>query len=1018
MKPKRGPRRRNNFLRDVTIKSSIVNDNIVHKNVRARTKDDYDRQLENWDDFVERWGPDKSATRLKDLKEFMFRLGVSMRENKNLKPDETMAQKGVGGYWKHFTAAYQKHRGPLAADHILSVTHLLQPGGELYVDLNLVPDSGPRKHATELVFIMIGKFLWTLDWKVFARPCFRVDLWAVISAKIFTSSRMSDYIESSSRSGTGTGLYYKDITLIVFRNEHGRSEFAIQLTKFLKGHSSKSSKLPQCDLHEGDFWGPQPLFMNPIMFLLVIFCAKGALREYHGMEGLSKLLDLEVSEHPGFKCIQWDRTVLDLPVFSSASGSILKAATVSGALRELGIRSGCPEPPTLHDFRAEGLTKMDMNPNYTETQRQRVAGHENNKMHQQHYAARNAGVDTQATYLGKQPREINTGKLFRHLEVPWEPALWQTLPLAEREELERSKEYKDRRQELVSLKSGSSDMDTKEEGSSLDESKDVHPRPNAKPRRSLKSLEIKKLREYWKRNKTEAVAGSEEYVCRGVNLPFSRLRPILPIRRRLAELLGTPASLRSETGRETLECLVRLYESRSEVHRPGLEMCLCARPRSQLHVYQCTKRRQLFAEFCFFCNEWLYEPEAWEKHCRSHITQGHVPLEMAWEKIEGTFLPGYCPFCVGDGRRPAAERLVQFCDKKSWESHIWEHRIDWRIRCPDSRCDKEFESQEPFVYHMYDLHRIPRELFWNRGLKRKASTDLDGIPGQKFKVEKLFDNGAVYFESCTVQDMKKEAEKTYRMLAYTFLLLLPFAIGHSWVEQLRRLGLNGTMIGDVGYMRGAIPRLDPAFNDLKQQHLLPPPGRNASLGILPSDPICRDTQQTPGQFHPNRPPLKAWPGDIIALQHQENGHVTLPENTPHKPRKSVLWIYGTSLPSDNDRLLSIHHVWDASGKGGDGRGVLLATRQFDDGRCYQINDGPISVERQKAYPKVPTDPQGADLWCQSDLRLPMNIRDHYTIYWVWEWPTIATDKVPWGAHGNLYEFISNRSLWPGLEQAP
>lgn len=52
MKPKRGPRRRNNFLKDVTIKSSIVNDDIVHRNVRARTKDDYDRQLENWDDLL------------------------------------------------------------------------------------------------------------------------------------------------------------------------------------------------------------------------------------------------------------------------------------------------------------------------------------------------------------------------------------------------------------------------------------------------------------------------------------------------------------------------------------------------------------------------------------------------------------------------------------------------------------------------------------------------------------------------------------------------------------------------------------------------------------------------------------------------------------------------------------------------------------------------------------------------------------------------------------------------------
>ena len=52
MKPKRGPRRRNNFLKDIDIKPSIVNDDIVHKNVRARTKDDYNRQLENWDDLL------------------------------------------------------------------------------------------------------------------------------------------------------------------------------------------------------------------------------------------------------------------------------------------------------------------------------------------------------------------------------------------------------------------------------------------------------------------------------------------------------------------------------------------------------------------------------------------------------------------------------------------------------------------------------------------------------------------------------------------------------------------------------------------------------------------------------------------------------------------------------------------------------------------------------------------------------------------------------------------------------
>lgn len=86
-------------------------------------------------------------------------------------------------------------------------------------------------------------------------------------------------------------------------------------------------------------------------------------------------------------------------------------------------------------------------------------------------------------------------------------------------------------------------------------------------------------------------------------------------------------------------------------------------------------------------------------------------------------------------------------------------------------------------------------------------------------------------------------------------LLLPFSMAHSWAERLRRLDLNGTMSGEVGFIRGAMSRLDPAFNDLKLQYLLPPPGRDERLGILPSDLICRDTQQTPGQFNPVYPPL-------------------------------------------------------------------------------------------------------------------------------------------------------------------
>lgn len=53
---------------------------------------------------------------------------------------------------------------------------------------------------------------------------------------------------------------------------------------------------------------------------------------------------------------------------------------------------------------------------------------------------------------------------------------------------------------------------------------------------------------------------------------------------------------------------------------------------------------------------------------------------------------------------------------------------------------------------MHDLHRIPKELFWGRRLKRKASIDLDAMPIQKAKIETAVDNWALYVESCTVLD--------------------------------------------------------------------------------------------------------------------------------------------------------------------------------------------------------------------------------------------------------------------------
>jgi hypothetical protein len=161
--------------------------------------------------------------------------------------------------------------------------------------------------------------------------------------------------------------------------------------------------------------------------------------------------------------------------------------------------------------------------------------------------------------------------------------------------------------------------------------------------------------------------------------------------------------------------------------------------------------------------------------------------------------------------------------------------------------------------------------------------------------------------------------------------------------------------------------------------------------------MCMNTQNTQNQTD-GSPRLQAAPGSAIALRYQENGHVTLPQNQPGKPEnRGTVFVYGTTQPNSKDTLLAIHKVWNAAGTGGDKRGVLLSTQNFDDGQCYQQNGGSISIARQHAAGAgfvnniKPPDPlMGSNLWCQQNIALPTNapVGKPYTLYWVWDWPTL------------------------------
>ncbi|KAF3346068.1 Zinc finger protein [Verticillium dahliae VDG2] len=675
---RRGPSRKNYMKQQdgVEIDTSIVNNKPVNKNVEDITEKNYERQLQNWDDFVQEHGP-RSVDSLGDLKEYVFRIGMAMKAGKQ--PGEKLAWKGINSYWKKFTAGYNRERGTIPKDHLTSVTRLIEPRGALGKLLNVVADTGPRRHATAEVLTWTGEYFWTLDWKIFARPRLRNDMWAALLMAAFTAARVSDYIESSSRYNSNIGLHYKDTQLIVYQNERGEAEFALQSTKFLKGRCHAPSTLPTPDIHERGNLEPQPLYTNPILFLLAIFCSAGALKDYEGLDGLLRLLELR-PEAKEIIHIQWGRSVLTSPIFSGAKGRIMTARLFSKELRALLMRAGFPEPPSLHCFRAEGLTNIDMNSNYSDIQRQTMAGHVNNQIQARHYSSRNPGIDSQAAFMRSQARLMNVGELFRNLEISWVPELWHSLPIAKKEELAMTDDYKEIEAQIEAFPT-----------TKLEPFVDLPTGPEFKP---------------------EAITLTPTELG-----DTSLAHPVRKLRRDLESLeKKTLNTLWKETSRGTV-----VGDKRTD----------------HLHIYQCKKKQFSYAEFCFFCNQWLYDPGAWEKHCHEHLKQDLMPMELSWERVEMTFLPGNCPFCLWNTGLGCAERLQSFCCLSDWEAHIRAHSVSWQERCPDPRCEESFHDGDSYQNHLHDLHRVPKKLLLPAQASLKRGDDdvsQEELPTKKVKL--------------------------------------------------------------------------------------------------------------------------------------------------------------------------------------------------------------------------------------------------------------------------------------------
>jgi hypothetical protein len=257
-------------------------------------------------------------------------------------------------------------------------------------------------------------------------------------------------------------------------------------------------------------------------------------------------------------------------------------------------------------------------------------------------------------------------------------------------------------------------------------------------------------------------------------------------------------------------------------------------------------------------------------------------------------------------------------------------------------------------------------------------------------------------------------------LLFSTVLVFRQVLAHTWNEQLTVIE-NGLFNGSNGYPRGYVSRSTAGFRDDTMTYLLPPlaSGRTRING---SDLLCAPTQRSANQTD-NYPRLTASPGAHVAIKYLENGHVTLPENQPGKPSGAgTVYIFGTSETNENELLMDVLQ-WTRDGTGGSKQGRLLTAQNFDDGRCYQINGGNISIARQENFPNPAEGQPGSvhEQWCETDVVIPTNVTvdSTYTLYWVWQWPTApGSPRLPDGKD-EYYTTCSDVDIVAGqLPQTP
>jgi hypothetical protein len=241
------------------------------------------------------------------------------------------------------------------------------------------------------------------------------------------------------------------------------------------------------------------------------------------------------------------------------------------------------------------------------------------------------------------------------------------------------------------------------------------------------------------------------------------------------------------------------------------------------------------------------------------------------------------------------------------------------------------------------------------------------------------------------------------------LLMLFMGIGqvtpHSWVRtsnfiycvllltfSYRLMTFRSKALVSLGTYEPTVPPPPPLF-----QLLFPltyPAGRDSQVDVhntyqptQRSSLVCKPpSQSNPTVQLAKFPRLQAPPGARILARHTENGHVSKPDASD--AFSGYTYWYGTSSPSPRHTLQNALD-WTSDGKGGRGDGIFLGRGTYDDGKCAEPNDTPISKARGVGS-------RGKMKDCIDSFKLPEGLKPGttYTVYWVWDFSGHFGSKAP------------------------